>query len=558
MASPEARKQLAAARVAQARAAEPLLVSNDTGLHGTAALLAMFGMMAVVLLAALDQTIVGTALPRVVADLGGFNLYAWVATSYLLTSTVMVPIMGKLGDLYGRKPFLLASIVIFIAASALAGAAQSMIWLILSRGLQGVGAGMLQATAFTSVSDMFPQPERRARWQGLITSTFGIASVVGPSLGGFMTESFGWRSVFYVNLPIGILAIALIWFTLPANLSPRTPHARVDWAGSATITLAISALLLAVEWGGETLPWSSPQIIGLLALSIVTLIGFIMIERRAPEPLLPLDLFQNRTMTISSAISLIVGFALFALVYYTPLLFQGGLGLSPSAAGALQTPLAVCTAIGSLTSGQIFARLRRMKPLMLTGSAFLLIGTVLLLNVDARSTPYVISAELALTGIGIGMQLPMLTILVQSIVPRNRLGVGTSTIQFLRLIGSTIGTAIVGAAVNGIFASRIAAIATGTDPRLAAVFHNPQALIDPRAQATIQQVTQQLGPNGSAQVQQLTDAARNALISGVRMGYIMALVGAVVVIALLVVLPVPDYRASTDVLTRNEGSFEAL
>ena len=539
---------------------EVIVVPPDAGLHGSTALLAMFGIMAVVLLAALDQTVVGTALPRVVSELGGFALYAWVATAYLLTSTVMVPIMGKLGDLYGRKPFLLASVVIFVGASALAGAAQSMIWLILARGVQGIGAGMLQATAFTSVSDMFPQPERRARWQGLITSTFGIASVVGPSLGGVMTDSFGWRSVFYVNLPIGILAIAVIWFTLPADLSPRAPNARIDWAGTATITLAISALLLAVEWGGETLPWSSWQIIGLLLFSVVMLIVFGLIERRAVEPLLPLDLFANRTILLCSLISLMLGFALFALVYYTPLLLQGGLGLSPSKAGAWQTPLAVSTAVGSLMSGQIFARTRQLKILMLIGAGLLLVGNTLLLFISTQTQPLWLSLRLAITGLGIGMQLPMITILVQAIVPRSRLGVGTATIQFLRLIGSTIGTAIVGAAVNGIFASRLTrAVTPDIDPRVAQAFSNPQALIDPEAQARIQGLAQQLGTQGAAQVERLLDAAKDALISGIHIGYVLALVSAIIVFLLLLILGVPDFRApERSVLPSHEAGGDIL
>jgi EmrB/QacA subfamily drug resistance transporter len=521
----------------------------------------MFGVMAVVLLAALDQTIIGTALPRVVAELGGFNLYAWVATSYLLTSTVMVPIMGKLGDLYGRKPFLLASIVIFVGSSALAGAAQTMLWLIVARGIEGIGAGMLQATAFTSVSDMFPQPERRARWQGLITSTFGIASVVGPSLGGIMTDTLGWRSVFYVNLPIGVLAIVLIWMTLPADLSPRAPHARIDWAGAALITMAISSLLLAVEWGGDTLPWSSPSIIMLLALAVVGVASFGVVERRVPEPLLPLDLFQRRTMLLASLISLILGYVLFALVYYTPLLLQGGLGLSPSAAGAFQTPLAISTALGSLTSGQVFARTRRLKLLVLIGATLLLIGTALLLGVGPNVSPFVLSGELALTGVGIGMQLPLLTILVQSIVPRQRLGVGTATIQFLRLIGSTVGTAIVGAAVTSIFAAQLlAAMPPGVDARIAQAFQNPQALVSPTTQASLHELAQQLGPTGLAQIEQLTLAARSALIAGIRTGYIMALVGAALVLVLECLMGVPDFRdpQRSDAPPPQEISAEAL
>jgi EmrB/QacA subfamily drug resistance transporter len=533
--------------VSRAKSAEveQILVPPEAGLHGTPALLAMFGMMAVVLLAALDQTIVGTALPRVVAELGGFDLYGWVATSYLLTSTVMVPIMGKMGDLYGRKPFLMLSVIIFVGASALAGAAQSMMWLVVARGIQGIGAGMLQATAFTSVSDMFPQPARRARWQGLITSTFAIASVVGPVMGGVLTESWGWRSVFYINLPVGVAAFALVQIFLPANLSPRAQKARIDWGGAATITLAISALLLVVEWGGNSMPWASPTIIGLGALSLVALIAFIYIERHVPEPLFPIDLLKRQTILFANIVSLLAGFVMFALVYFTPLLLQGGLGLSPSAAGAYQTPLAVSTALGSLMGTQIFARTQRMKALMLWGASCLMAGTLLLLGVNAQSNVLWLSLTLALAGWGVGFILPMLTLMVQSIIPRERMGVATSTLQFLRLIGSTIGTAVVASSLNVMFARRMqAAFTPTTDARIVDAFHNPQAVVDPSMQAKLQELVAELGPEALAQVQRLTDVAHNALISGVRLGYVMALVLAVGIGVLLFFIHTPNFRAT--------------
>jgi EmrB/QacA subfamily drug resistance transporter len=523
---------------------EQILVPPEAGLYGTPALLAMIGMMTVVLLAALDQTIVGTALPRVVAELGGFDLYGWVATSYLLASTIMVPIMGKLGDLYGRKHFLMLSVIIFVGASALAGAAQTMMWLVAARALQGIGAGILQATAFTSVSDMFPQPARRARWQGLITSTFAIASVVGPVLGGVMTESLGWRSVFYINLPVGIVAFTLVQIFLPANLSPRAEKARIDWAGAATITVAISALLLMVEWGGNTLPWSSPTIVALGTACLVALVAFVFIERNAPEPLFPIDLLKRQSILLANIVSLLAGFVMFALVYFTPLLLQGGLGLSPSVAGAYQTPLAVSTALGSLIGSQIFARIPRMKALMLWGSSCVLIGTLLLLGVSSESNVLWLSLVLALSGWGMGFILPMLTLMVQSIVQRNRMGVATSTLQFLRLIGSTIGTAVVASSVNALFARQMkAAFTASTDARIAEAFHNPQAVIDPTTQAKLQQLLDELGPETAVQVQHLIDVAHNALIDGVRLGYVMAFVLALVILGVVLYIRTPDFRA---------------
>lgn len=532
----------------------------EQGLSGMPALLAMIGISLAILLSALDQTIVGTALPRIVAELHGFDLYAWVATSYLLTSTVMVPIMGKLGDLYGRKGFLIAAIVIFVAASAGAGAAPTMLFLVLARGVQGIGAGMLQATAFTSVGDMFPQPARRARWQGIITSTFGLASVVGPSLGGIMTDTLGWRSVFYVNLPIGILAIVVLIFTLPANLSPRASHARIDWAGAATVTLAISSLLLAVEWGGGEFAWGSPIIVGLLSFSALLLIAFILIERRAAEPLMPLNLFRLPVVAACSAISLLIGFALFGLVFYTPLLAQGALGLSPSVAGAIQTPLVVAMAIGSLTSGQTFARTKRARPLLFTGGAILVIGNLLLTQVDTDVNHLALSVELGLCGLGVGMLLPMLTVLVQSAVPRGQLGVSTAMVQFLRLIGSTLGTAVIGALVSARFAASLAAtIPPGSDSQLVAALHDPQALVSPDAQARAQALAQQIGAGGPEQLRQILSAAREALAIGVRAGYWLSLVAAIAVLLLLFTLreaaPTGEHVHSPAL---DESSFGAL
>jgi EmrB/QacA subfamily drug resistance transporter len=457
----------------------------------------------------------------------------------------MVPIMGKLGDLYGRKPFLLLSVIIFVGASALAGAAQSMMWLVVARGIQGIGSGMLQAMAFTTVSDMFPQPARRARWQGLITSTFAIASFVGPVLGGVMTESLGWRSVFYINLPVGIIAFALVQIFLPANLSPRAQHARIDWGGAATITIAISALLLVVEWGGNTMPWSSPTILLLGALGVVTLVAFVLIERAVPEPLFPIDLLKRQSILFANLVSFLAGFAMFALVYFTPLLLQGGLGLSPSAAGFYQTPLAVSTALGALICTQVFARTQRLKALMIFGAASTLIGSALLVSINRDTNLVWLSIVLAVAGFGIGFILPMLTLLVQSIIPRNRMGSATSTIQFLRLIGSTIGTAVVASSVNALFGRQMqSAFTPTTDSRIVEAFHNPQAVIDPTMQAELQKLLVELGPAAAGQVQQLTQIAQAALIEGVRLGYVMALVLAVVMLGLVLFIRTPNFRAA--------------
>lgn len=511
------------------------------GMYGREALLAMLGMALVVILSALDQTVVSTALPRMIADLNGFALYPWVATSYLLTSTIMVPIMGKLGDMYGRKNFLLVSIIIFVVSSVVAGAATSMLMLIIARGVQGIGAGMFISTAFASVGEMFPQPERRARWQGIMSGSFGIASAVGPALGGVLTEAFGWRSVFYINLPTGMLALLVIWFNLPYNLTPRVQHKHIDWQGALTITLGVSTLLLAVEMGGE-LAWLSPMRLALLASSIVFLILFVVIQHRSPEPLLPPDIFKSRTVVLCTLLSLSAGFALFGLIFYTPLLTQGSMGLSPSVAGALQTPLIVCMAGGSLLSGQLFALTQRARPLMITGAIALIIGASLLSQVSLTTNQLVLSAELALCGLGIGMILPMLIVLVQANVPRNRLGVGTSTVQFLRLMGSTVGTAIIGALVSGMFAANVLrALPSTTNPSLVQALLDPQSLIHPAGQAHLATLVQQSAMG--MPLEQVLAVSREALAVGVKTGYLVAVATAVVILVLVLslrnVLPVP-------------------
>jgi EmrB/QacA subfamily drug resistance transporter len=521
-----------------------IAVSPDAGLHGKAALSAMLGIMAVTILIALDATMVSSALPRVVGELGGFELYAWVATANLLTSTIMVPIFGALGDQYGRKPFLLASVVIFCLASVFTASVQSMPMLILGRALQGIGSGMLQATAFTSISDIFPQPDRRARWQGLLTSTFALSSLFGPTLGGLLTQWVGWRSIFLLCLPVAVVALPLIVKTLPSDLSPRQTGRGIDWWGTGLITVAISTLLIALSWGGKNYPWFSPVIIGLFVLFLVVLAAFVWAETKAKSPLMPLDMFKDNTLVVLNVASLLLGFMSLSISYYTPLLFQGGLGLDPQTAALYFTPIVISNALGSLTGSQIFARTRRMKGLLLIGGTLIVLGSsTLLLTVNINTAPGLLSIVLPMTGFGIGMIMPMITILVQSIVPRARLGVATSTIQFTRLLGSMFGTSIVGTIVTGVFSGTInRAVTADMDPRLATAYSNPQALINEEVSANLSQIASELGQTAINHIEILSNAARQGLITGVWYSYAMMVVGGLVVLTLIIRLRVPNFR----------------
>ena len=333
-------------------------------------LLAMLGISFVTMLVALDQTVVGTALPTIVSELKGFELYAWVATSYLLTSVITVPVFGRLGDYYGRKPFVIVSIVVFTAASVLCGAANNMLFLVLARGLQGIGGGMLVGTAFACIPDLFPDSVVRLRWQVLMSSAFGIANAVGPSLGGFLTQYYGWRSVFYVNLPVGLLSLFFVWRFLPhLRHVEHEGKMRLDWPGALLIAIALGSLQLFVELlpkHGVTL-----SALALLALSVASAYGLWQWEKRCPTAILPVDMFRNRSLAALFTLAVLGGFTMFSLLFYAPLLFQGGFGMSPKEAGLVITPLVVFITVGSIANGRIVSRVRNPNLMLYIGFALL-------------------------------------------------------------------------------------------------------------------------------------------------------------------------------------------
>jgi EmrB/QacA subfamily drug resistance transporter len=499
-------------------------------------LLAMMGLFFVVMMVALDQTVVGTALPTIVADLKGFDLYAWVGTSYLLASVITVPIFGRLGDHFGRKYFVIASIVIFTLASALCGMASSMLFLVLARGLQGIGGGMLVGTAFASVPDLFPQAHVRLRWQVLISSSFGIANAVGPSLGGFMTEYTGWRSVFYINLPIGLAGVYFVWRHMPLirNRKHEGP-VRLDWLGALLIAAALGSLQLLVE----LLPGHgfSGGMIALAAGSIAAFIALLFCEKRANNPILPFEMFANTALASLFALSVLMGFMMFALLFYMPLLLQGGFGLSPNAAGVLITPLVVCITIGSIFNSRLLTRVANPARILYVGFALLGLSAIAITTLT-HDTPHALMAVYMLcAGLGLGLVLPNLTIFAQETAGRTHLGIATAMIQSLRMVGGMLGTALVGTLVNHIYVSRVqealtAAHASGWLARL----DDPQILINKAAQTQLLQQLQAAGQNGPA----LIEAARLSLVSAIHVGQMLSV--AVAVLAILQMRRVPRLK----------------
>ncbi|MDE1179610.1 MDR family MFS transporter [Paraburkholderia sp.] len=487
-------------------------------------LLAMLGISFVTMLVALDQTVVGTALPTIVAELKGFELYAWVATSYLLTSVITVPIFGRLGDYYGRKPFVIASIVLFTAASVLCGAADDMLFLVLARGLQGIGGGMLVGTAFACIPDLFPDSVIRLRWQVLMSSAFGIANAVGPSLGGFLTQYYGWRSVFYVNLPVGLLSLFFVWRFLPhLRHVAHEGKMRLDWPGALLIAVALGCLQLFVELlPKHGVTWTAAT---LLAVSVASAYGLWQWEKRFPQAILPVDMFRNPSLAALFTLAVLGGFTMFSLLFYAPLLFQGGFGMSPKDAGLVITPLVVFITIGSIANGRIVSRIRNPNLMLYLGftcMALSCLGTV----IATRSMPqWMLMAFMMVGGLGLGFVMPNLTIFAQQTAGREHLGIATALLQSLRMIGGMIGTALTGTLISHMYASGVRSVLDRDHASQWFVdLGDPQILINHDAQSRLLGQMTNTGHNGAM----LLEAAREALVAAIHIGLALAAVIAVV------------------------------
>ncbi|MFI5283170.1 MAG: MDR family MFS transporter [Candidatus Dormibacterales bacterium] len=415
---------------------------TTAGLSRRRVILATAGTMLALLLAALDQTIVGTALPRIVADLNGLDRLAWVTTAYLVTSTTMTPIAGKLGDLFGRKPFLLVGMIGFVAASALCGLSQDMTQLIVARGIQGIFGGVLFATVFTIIGDLFP-PEQRGRAQGLFGAVFGLSSVVGPTAGGFITDHWSWRWVFEVNIPVGIIAVAVVTAGLP-YVKSKASWRDIDFWGAATLAAGVVPLLIALTITRDH-AWTSPEVMGLLALATVMLATFVYVESRVEHPIVPLQLFKNPTFTVSMVVGFLTAFGMFGSILFTPLVFQGVLGISATNSGALITPMMFGLLGASTATGFVMRRIAKYRYLGTLGVAVMIFGMWLLSQVNPSTPEWHVVADLIVVGAGIGTTFPLYLTAVQVALPREFLGVASSQIQFWRNLGGTVGSAILGA-----------------------------------------------------------------------------------------------------------------
>ena len=496
-------------------------------------ILIMIGTMLGMLLAALDQTVVGTALPRIVANLGGLNEYAWVVTAYLLASTVSIPLYGKLSDIYGRRIFFMTGMIIFLGGSALSGTSQNMTELIVYRGIQGLGAGAMMPIAQAIIGDVFP-PSERGKWQGLIVAVFGLATIIGPLLGGWITDNWGWRWTFYVNMPVGAVAILTTGLVMP-NLVRRVRHT-IDYLGSITLIAWSAPLLLAFSWAGTQYAWGSWQIISLFVVSAVMLILFLWIETRAAEPIISPRLFKSSIFSVSTLAMFLVSAGMFGAILYLPLFVQAVMGQSATNSGVILTPMMLGFMVSSLVGGQLLSRTGRYKILAIAGFAVAAVGMFLLSRMDASTGNDVVVRNMIITGLGIGVMMSLFTIVVQNAFPFRQLGEVTASLAFFRSIGSTMGVAVMGTIMtndfqNG-FQSNLPQVLTRLIPasRLAQL-SNPQILLTPDALTQMQHTFRTLGPQGLLLFQQLVNAIRvslaNALDNVFLLGFLVMVLGLV-------------------------------
>ena len=471
--------------------------------------------------AAMDQTVVGTSMPRIIADLGGFGLFSWVGTGFMLASTATVPVIGRLTDIFGRKPFYMAGIFVLLLGSALCGTSQNVEQLIAFRVVQGLGAGMIMGIAFAVVADVFP-PAERGRWSGLMSAVFASASVLGPLIGGTLTDHASWRWVFYVNIPMGGVALTVLLLGMP-NIRPNR-QARLDYRGIVILLATVVPMLLAFSWAGSRYDWISYQIIGMLSWALAGIVIFTYVELRTGEPLLPMFLFKNRVFLVSALVTLVSGFAMMGSLFYIPLFVQGVIGSSATNSGFVTMPMMIAMAMASAVSGQMMSRFGKYRVMGVLGLLVMVAGMYMLSKMDANATLMDARIGMVVFGIGLGTSMPLFMLAVQNVVPYRVMGVSTSTIQFLRSVGGTMGVAVMFSLIQSQYHSELKTnipASVQADPRLMRAINDPQFLLNKEASSQIEQAFLALPGEGAELFQQVLQGVKVSLAGGISDAFIV-------------------------------------
>ncbi|MCB0208513.1 MAG: MFS transporter [Anaerolineae bacterium] len=493
---------------------------------------ALAAVLVTMFFSSLDQTIISTAMPVIIGELQGLSLYAWTFTAYMLTSAVTVPIYGKLSDVYGRKPFYIAGLLFFMIGSMLCGLVVSMPQLILARGLQGLGAGALLSMPRATIGDIF-NPRERGRWMGIVASVFGLSSIIGPVMGGWITDNWGWRWIFYINLPVAALALLTVFYALP---TVRTEDKiQLDWQGTLALVAGLVPLLLGFTWAGNAYPWVSPVILSLFGAGIAFLALFYWIERHAAEPIIAPELFKNQIFTSTALVALFVMMALFSAVMFLPLFVQGVLGKSAQQSGEILMPMMLSFVVSSIIGGQLISRTGKYKVQAVVGTLALTVGAFLLTLMGPDTSTLNVVFNVILLGIGIGVVLPLLNVAVQNAFPYKMMGMVSATQQFVRSLGGIIVAPVLGMVLVTVFSAQLsmlmpASLQTAIQTLPAEqqeLLLNPQGLINAESQAAIQSSFTQMGDNGTELYNQFITIIHQSLTAGASKLFLVSTVFAV-------------------------------
>lgn len=501
----------------------------------------------------MDQTVVSTAMPTIIGDLHGLNLYAWVFTAYMMASSVTIPIYGKLSDVFGRKPFYLLGLIMFGIGSAVSGQAHTMTELIWARAFQGIGAGAMMSMPRATVGDIFT-PQERGKWMGVMMAVFGLSSILGPALGGWITDTFSWRWVFYINLPFAVLSIIGVVVTLP---KVRADHrVKVDWLGSVILVVGLIPILLGFTWAGSKYAWGSPTELTLFIGGLIVIILFILWERKAEDPLLAPSLFKNRIFSTSLILGVLIGMTMFGSLMFLPIFVQGVIGLNAQSSGWVMSPMMIGFIVGSIVSGQIMSKTGRYKYLAWISGAVIVVGSILLNQMDIHTTWPTVAFDMVVLGIGIGSLMPLLNMVVQNAFPYKMMGTVNSTQQFVSSLGGVIASPIFGSILNKSFSQKfnetIPASLQQFKSKLTAL--NPQALLTSQAQHSIAAQFNKFGATGHQMYLQLMHAVKSSLTYGVQQLFLVGLVFAI--LSFIATFFLPEAKLKGKEYFQAEGSSD--